>query len=103
MYSVEAVGACHEVGRSFRRASDAAQLGHALRLNAHFVHGVNDAFGNRIVAAPRAQRSLSAAIIEDGKSQAIGFRSRTGWCGGHYFPSMAAISSVTERASSGRP
>ncbi len=73
--------------------------------DAHLVKGVDDALGNRVVAAAGAQCGLAAAIVEDGQSDAVGLRC-WGWrCGvvAIYLPSWEMISSVMERASMGSP
>ena len=77
---VEAVRAAHEICRAFGRASNAAGLDHALRLDAHFVHGVDDALGDCVVAAAGAQRGLAAAVVENGQANAVGLRCGRG-CG----------------------
>src|SRR5208282_3192913 len=76
MHGVKAVRTVHEVSRTLRRASDAAELGNALRLHAHFIHRVNDAFGNCVVSATRAERSLPAAIVNHLQSNPVGLWSR---------------------------
>ena len=84
MHRIEAVRAAHEVRRALGGAADAAELDHALRLDAHFVHGVDDALGNGVVAATRAERGLASAVIDNGEADAVGLRRRRGgWCGRH--------------------
>src|SRR5580704_11209347 len=106
MNRVEAVRAAHEVRRTLRRATDAGHLENTLGLDAHLIKGVNDALGNRVVAASGAQCGLAAAIVEDGKPDSIrlgcGLGRRRG-CGRHYLPSWEMMSSVMERASIGSP
>ena len=51
VHGIKAVGTSHEVRRGLRGAADAAGLDDALGLDTHFVHGVDDALGNSIVAA----------------------------------------------------
>src|SRR5579864_810255 len=101
MDCIECVGAIQKVGRTLRGATDAAQFRYTLGLDSHFKQGIDDPLGNGIVAATRTQRALAASVVEHRKSQAIAFW--CGWCGGHYFPSMETISSVTDRASIGSP
>ena len=105
MHGIEAVRAAHEVRRTLGRAADAAGLDHALGRHAHFVHGVDDALGNCVVAAAGAQRGLAAAIVEDGQAQCGWSSVRACWSVvvAIYLPSMVMSSSVTDRASSGRP
>src|SRR5476649_2882783 len=104
MHGVEAMCAVHKIGRGLGRAADTGELGDVFRLHAHFIHGVNDALGNGVVAAARAQRGLAPAIIENAQPDMVGF-----WCGsgrdsyGHYLASWETIASVTERASMGSP
>ena len=76
MHSVETVRATHEISGTLRRATDAAQLGHAFRLDAHLVHGVNDALRNRVVAATGAQSSFPASVIKHRKANPVRLRSR---------------------------
>ena len=73
VHAVEAVRAAHEVGRALRRAADAAHLHHALRLDAHLEHGVDDALGDGVVAAAGAERRLAAAILKDRKADVVDF------------------------------
>ena len=81
VHGVEAVGAAHEICRALRGAADAAGLDHALGLHAHFVHGVDDALGNRIVAAAGAKRGLATAVVENGQANAIDFGCGCGCAG----------------------
>ncbi len=84
VHSVEAVGAAHEIRRALRGAADSAGLDDPLGLYAHFVHGVDDAFGNRVVAAAGAQRGLAAPVVQNCQADAIDFGcGRAGWCGRH--------------------
>ena len=106
MHGVEAVRAAQEVGRALGRAADAGELDHALGLNAHLVHGVDDALGNGVVAAAGAERRLAALYSITVKPMRLVFGAGAGLSGvvvAIYFPSMVMSSSVTERASSGRP
>ena len=68
--------AAHEVGRALGRAADAAHLHHALGLNAHFKHGVDDALGDGVVAAAGAERRFAAAIFKDRKADAVDLGAR---------------------------
>src|ERR1700740_3316518 len=84
MHRVKTVGAAHEVSRTLRRATDTAQLCHTLRLHAHFVHGVDNALGNRVMTTASAKSSLAAAIVDDGKANPVHLGSRrTARCRGH--------------------
>ena len=85
MHRVEAVRPAHEVCGSFRRTANAAGLDEQLGLHAHLVHGFDDALGDRVVAATRAQRGLPALVIHYGEADAVGLwsgriRVRL-WCG----------------------
>src|SRR5208337_523904 len=75
MHGVKAVRPVHEVGRTLRRTADAAELRDALGLHAHFIHSVNDAFGNRVMPATGAKRGLPAPIVDNLQSNAISLRS----------------------------
>ena len=55
------------------------------------------------MAAAGAQGRLAAAVVNNGKSDTIGFRRRRSCVVAIYLPSMLMISSVTERASIGSP
>ena len=74
VHSVEAVRAAHEICRALRGASDAAGLDDAFGLYSHFVHGIDDAFGNRVMATAGAKRGLAATIVENGETNTIDFR-----------------------------
>src|SRR5271165_412229 len=78
MDGVEAVRAAHEIRRALRGTANARQLDDAFRLDAHFVESFNDALGNGVVAATRAQRRLAAAVVEHLESDAVRLRSGTG-------------------------
>src|ERR1035441_2278166 len=71
MDGVEAVRPVPEVSRTLRRTTDAAELRDPLRLHPHFIHRVNDAFGNRVVPATGAERSLAATIVNHLQSNAV--------------------------------
>src|SRR5580700_2044853 len=81
--------------------ADSDQLRDPLRLHAHVIHGFDDALGNGVVTAAGAQGCLSPLVVKNTQTDAITLR----FCryGRHYFPSIVLNSSVTERASSGRP
>ena len=103
MHAVEAVRAAHEVGRALRRAADAADLHHALRLNAHLVHGVDDALGDGVVAAAGAQRRLAAAIVKTVSPMRLVFGRSACSRGRHLDALLVTNSSVMVRASIGSP
>jgi len=42
-------------------------------LNAHFVHSVDNALGDGVVAAAGAEGGLAAAVLDDGQADAVGF------------------------------
>src|SRR5271157_678867 len=72
MNRVEAVRAAQKIGGSLRGAADAAGLDDELGLDAHLEHGLDDALGNRIVAASSAERGFSALVVDDGEADAVG-------------------------------
>src|SRR5207244_1890093 len=76
---VEAVRAAEEVGRALARAADARQLDDLLGIDAHLVERVDDALGDRVVAAAGAQRRLPTLVGHRFQSDAIDFAS-------HYSP-----------------
>ena len=101
MHRVETVGAAHEIGRALGRAADSTQLGHALRLHAHFVHGIDDALGDRVVAAAGTERRLAATVVDYCEADAVRFWGRrAGGCARHII--CPPLSSV-RRLRSGRP
>src|SRR5437660_8334621 len=77
MDRIEAVRAAHEISRTLGRAADSARLDYALRLHTHLVHGIDNALGNRVMAATGAQRCLPAAIIQNGQADAVGLGRRS--------------------------
>src|SRR6266508_4162855 len=106
MERVEGVGAAHEVGGALRRAADARELRHALGGKARVEHRLEDPLGDRVVAAAGAQGGLRSPVLDHGQAEPVHLRAGAGRrsaLGHGYLPSMPRISSVTERASSGRP
>ena len=81
MHRVEAVRAAHEISRALGRAADAAHLDDALGLDAHFVHGVDDALGDGIVSAAGAQRGFAALVVDDRQANAVVFGAGRGVVG----------------------
>src|SRR3954465_10390224 len=78
-----------EVSRSLRRAADPRELEHALGLHAHFVHRVDYAFRNGIVAAPGAERRLAASIIDHLQPETVGlWRGGLSWGARHKLPAF---------------
>ena len=73
MHRVEAVRTVHEIGGTLGGAADAAQLGDALGLHAHVVHGFDDALGDGVMAAAGAQRGLAALVVDDAQADAVSF------------------------------
>ena len=100
--AVESVRQSQEIRRRFRRAADAGELRHCPRLNPQLIKTFDDALGNRVMAAARAQRGLSAFIAQNLQPQTVYFLGRRRQ-GGAHFPSCLITSSVTVRASSGSP
>ena len=127
VHGVEAVRVAEEVGRALARAADARQLDHVPRMDAHLEERVDDALGDGVVAAAGAQRRLAAAIRLHLEPDAVLLLAgvRRGRCGFHgcysadcvwtvagaaattgagaFFPSCTRMSSVSDRASIGRP
>jgi hypothetical protein len=117
VHGVEAVRGAEEIRRALARAADARQLEHLRRIHAHLEEGVDDALGDGVVPAPGAQRRLAAAVrlhfqadaiqllVHDCYSPAVMAAEATGLptSSRAFSPSCTRISSVTERASMGRP
>src|SRR5262249_22613616 len=59
---VEAVRAAEEVRRALAGAADARQLHDLAGIDAHLVERVDDALGNRVMAAAGAERRLAALV-----------------------------------------
>src|SRR5262249_56086868 len=91
-----------EIGGGLGGAADAGELGDLIGLDAELVEAFDHALGDGVVAAAGAQRGLTPLIVEDLEAQAVdlpgGRRD-----GGAHLPSWRMTSSVTVRASSGRP
>ena len=68
---VEAVRQPQEVGGRLRRAADARELRDLPGLDAQFVEALDDALGDGVVAAARAQRGLAALVIQDLQPDAV--------------------------------
>src|SRR6266576_2852632 len=62
VHCVETVRSAEEVRRALARAADARQLDDLPRIDAHLVEGVDDALGNRVMAAAGAERRLAALV-----------------------------------------
>ena len=102
VHGVEAVRLAQEVRRGLRRAADAGDLRDVPRFDAHLPERLDQALGDGVVAAARAQRRLAAVVADDLEPDAVDLLGR-GRRGGAHNPSWRTISSVTVRASSGRP
>ena len=102
VHAVEAVRHAEEIGGRLGRAADAGELGHAPGLDAHLEEAFDQPLGDGVVAAAGAQRGLRAAIADDLQAHAIGLLGRRR-LGGAHRASWWISSSVTVRASSGRP
>src|SRR5262249_8659777 len=118
MDGVESMRRAEEIGRALAGASDARELDHLLRIDAHLEERVDDALGDRVMAAAGAQRGLAAFVsdvLEPDSIQFAGHRysppvmplrpasaTRTSFFATSN-PSCASRSSVTLRASIGRP
>src|ERR1700735_5317901 len=79
MDRIETVRTVHEVRGAFGRAPNTAQFGDVLRLDAHVVHGYDNALGDCVVAATGAQRGLPALVIDNAEADAVDFRFRSFW------------------------
>src|SRR5262249_6802800 len=115
---VEAVRRAQEVRRALARAADARELHDLLRIDAHLEERVDDAFRDGVMSASRAQRRLAALVSDVLEPDAIEFSShdysppvmpprptstvRTFFLATSK-PSCDRMSSVTLRASIGRP
>src|ERR1700675_3104971 len=77
MDRIETVRTVHEVRGAFGRAPNTAQFGDVLRLDAHVVHGFENALGSWIVASTGGERGLSALVIDDAEADAVDFRFRS--------------------------
>ena len=93
VHGVEAVRAAEEIRRALARAADARQLDDLLGIDAHLVEGVDDALGDRVMAAAGAQRRLAALVDRRFETDAVHFD----WCRHWLFPTRRA------RAERGRP
>src|SRR5262245_37701443 len=62
VHSIEAVRSAQKVRGALARASDAGELDDLPGIDAHLVEGVDDALGNRVMAAAGAKRRLSAFV-----------------------------------------
>ena len=71
VHRVEAVRIAEEIGRRLRRAADAGNLGHPMRLDRQFEAGLDDRGGDRIVAAAGAQRRDRALIVAVGIAELV--------------------------------
>src|SRR5215467_12255242 len=63
MHGVEAVRGIEEVIRRLRRAADAGDLRHAMRLDRELEAGLDDGGGDRVVAAAGAQGRNLALVV----------------------------------------
>src|SRR5262249_12108805 len=67
----EAVGIAEEIGRRLRRAADAGELGHPVRLDVELEAGLDDRARDRVVAAPGAQRRYRALVVAVGIAERV--------------------------------
>src|SRR5437868_810854 len=84
MQRIEAMSAAYKVCGRLRRASDAGELEHALRLHAHFVHRIDYTFRNGIVPASGAKRGLASTVIDNLQPEPVGLGRRSGSWGGRH-------------------
>src|SRR5665213_3994261 len=66
MHRVKAVRIAEEVGRRLRRAADAGNLGHPMRLDRQLKTGLDDGGRDRVVPATGAQCRYRALVIAVG-------------------------------------
>src|ERR671931_2514348 len=71
VHGIEAVGVAEEIGRGFRGAADAGELGHPMRLNVELETSLDDRPGDGIVAAAREQRRYRALIVAVGVAECV--------------------------------
>ena len=71
VHRVEAVRRIKEIVRRLRRAADAGNLRHAMRLDRELEAGFNDRGGDRVVAAARAERRDFAFVVAAGVAEAV--------------------------------
>ena len=69
VHRIEAVRIAEEIGRRLRRAADAGNLGHAVRLDRQLEAGLDDRGGDRVVAAAGAQRRHRAFVVAVGVAE----------------------------------
>ena len=72
MQGVEAVRAVEEVGGRLAGTADAAHLDHPVRRDRQFVADVDDAAGDRVVAAALAERRGAALVVALFQPDAVG-------------------------------
>src|SRR5215831_8261197 len=118
MDGVEPVRRAEEVRRALARTADPRQLDDALRIDAHLEKRVDDALGNRVVPASGAERGLATLVGDVLEADSIEFSrhrysppvmpsrpastTRTSFFATSN-PSCDRMSSVTLRASIGKP
>ena len=71
VHRIKAVRIAEEVGRRLRRAADAGNLGDAMRLDRQFETGLDDGGGDRVMAAPGAQRRHRALVVAVGVAEVV--------------------------------
>src|SRR5262249_50678887 len=91
---VEAVRIPQEVRRRLAGAPDARQLDDVSRMDAHLEERVDDALGNRVMAAARTERRLAAAIGLDFETDPV-------FLGVHVHSSRAAVATTARPAAAG--
>src|SRR6516165_8544042 len=102
MHGVESVGQPQEVRRRLGGAPDPGELSNLVRLDAELVERFDDTLGDGIMAAAGTERGLAALIFQNLQAQAVDLFGARRHSGAH-LPSCRITSSVTVRASSGRP
>ena len=105
VHGIEAVPAADEIRGGLRRAADARQLHHVLRLDVETPGGLDDGGGDRVVAAAGAQRRQPAFVVAAREAERIlrqrgmtDFRFRQE---GHATPDLAAAPDRFELAGLG--
>src|SRR2546428_5497570 len=71
VHGIEAMGTAEEIGRRLRRAADAGELGHPMRLDIKLETGLDDRARDRVVAAAGAQRRYRALVVAVGVAERV--------------------------------
>src|SRR5674476_1232340 len=102
MVSIRSTGRGQKVGGGLGRAPDAGELGGAPRRHAQFIEALDNPLRDGVVAAAGAKGRARPLVVENLQTNSIHLLRRRR-DGGAHRPSWRTISSVTVRASSGKP